>query len=334
MIKIAILRDRILPECPRDDEQDTAAQSKAVFQALSDLGHDPVESFFSLNLDGTIQTLRSIRPGLVFNLVEAVDGKGQMLYTAPTILDYLKLPYTGSRTEALFLTTNKLLTKKILNLSGISTPSWVSSERLWGNGHIQDAPFIIKSIWEHASIGLDDNSLVYAKSYQHLCDEIELRCRNHGVDYFAEDYIEGREFNISLLMGDCVPEVLPPAEIRFVDYPLNKAKIVTYSAKWQEGSFEYDHTTRCFNFANRDIPLLQRLAKIARGCWNIFGLRGYARLDFRVDQADKPWVLDVNANPCLAQDSGFIAAAKQAGLSFNQVIKRILKASSPFHEID
>ena len=332
-MKIAVLQDLILPECARIDEQDTAVQSKAVFQALSDLGHDPVESFFSFNLDGSIHTLQRIKPELVFNLVEAVDGKGQMLYTAPTILDYLKLPYTGSGTEALFLTTNKLLTKKMLRLSGISTPSWISFESLWGKDRFHDAPYIIKSIWEHASIGINDNSLIYAKSYQHLCNEIELRRKDHGVDYFAEDYIEGREFSISLLAGDCVPEVLPPAEIRFIDYPLNKAKIVTYSAKWQEGSFEYDHTTRCFNFANRDIPILQQLAKIARGCWNIFGLRGYARVDFRVDQADKPWVLDINANPSLAPDSGFIASAKQVGLSFNQIIKRILTASSLFHKI-
>ena len=333
MIKIVILQDQILSEQAPEDEHDTINQARAVFQALADLGYEPIDLFFSLDLNETIHTLRTINPALVFNLVESVNGKGQMIYTAPTILDYLQLPYTGSRTEALFLTSNKLLAKKMLRISGICTPSWVSSENLYRNECFHDAPFIIKSVWEHASKGLNDNSLIFAKSYQHLYHEMKLRRKDLDDDCFAEDYIDGREFTISLLAGDCVPEVLPSAEIQFIDYPPDKAKIITYKAKWQKGSFEYDHTSRCFDCANRDIPLRQQLAKIARGCWNIFGLRGFARVDFRIDQAGKPWVLDVNANPCLAPDSGFIAAANQAGLSFNQVIKRILKASSPFHGI-
>jgi len=333
MIKVVILQDRIFPEYAQEDELDTLAQAKAISQALADLGYEPIDLFFSLDLNETIHALKSIDPALVFNLVESVAGKGQMIYTAPTILDYLQLPYTGSRTEALFLTSNKLLAKKMLRISGIATPSWVSSQNLWGNGRSYDVPFIIKSVWNHASIGLNDDSLIYAKSYQHLCDEMELRRRDFGDDCFAEGYIDGREFTISLLAGDCVPEVLPLAEIEFIDYPPDKAKIITFKAKWQKGSFEYEHTCRCFSFANRDIPLRQQLAKIARGCWNIFGLRGFARVDFRVDHAGKPWVLDINANPCLAPDSGFIAAAKEAGLNFNQVIKRVLNASAPFHGI-
>lgn len=333
MIKIVILQDRILSEQSPEDEQDSINQAKAVSQALEDLGYEPIDLFFSLDLNETIDALRTINPALVFNLVESVDGKGQMIYTAPTILDYLQLPYTGSRTEALFLTSNKLLAKKMLRISGISTPSWVSFENTCQNEHFHDTPFIIKSVWDHASIGLNDNSLIYAKNHQHLCVEMELRRKDLGDDCFAEHYIDGREFCISLLAGDSGPEVLPLAEIQFVDYPPDKVKIITYKAKWQKGTFEYDHTTRCFNCANRDIPLRQQLVKIARGCWNIFGMRGFARVDFRIDHTGKPWVLDVNANPCLAPDSGLIAAANEAGLSFNQVIKRILKASSPFHGI-
>ena len=324
MKKVVILQDRISPECEQEDESDSIPRAKAISEALEDLGYEPINLFFSLNLNETIHALRSIDPFFVFNLVESVAGRGQMVHTAPMILDYLQLPYSGSRTEALFLSSNKLLAKKMLKISGIATPPWVTSQNLWGNGRSYAVPFVIKSVWNHGSLGLNDDSLIYVKNYQQLCDEMELRRKDLGRDCFAEDYVDGRKFIISLLAGDCVPEVLPLAEI----HPSDKVKRIKSKAKRHKGSFENDHICHCFNYANRDVPLRQQLAKIARGCWNIFGLRGCARIDVRVDHASKPWVLEVNANPCLAPGSGFIAAAKQAGLNFNQVIERILKAST------
>jgi len=122
--------------------------------------------------------------------------------------------------------------------------------------------------------------------------------------------------------------VLPVAEILFEDYPEEKLRVVGYRAKWQEGSFEYAHTPRSFDYTVEDEPMVQRLKAIAKECWRVFGLRGYARVDFRVDDAGEPWVLEVNANPCVAPESGFIAAAAQAGLSYNQVIQRIIEDST------
>jgi D-alanine-D-alanine ligase len=71
------------------------------------------------------------------------------------------------------------------------------------------------------------------------------------------------------------------------------------------------------------------LTEIARACWHLFGLRGYARVDFRVDQDGQPWVLEVNANPCISPDGGFVAAAAQVGLSLNDVVGRIIQDSVP-----
>jgi D-alanine-D-alanine ligase len=82
-------------------------------------------------------------------------------------------------------------------------------------------------------------------------------------------------------------------------------------------------------FPPADGPLLARLADLALQCWRIFELRGYARVDFRVDETGQPWVLEVNANPCLAPDSGFVATAEQAGCNFTQVVQRIIAASCP-----
>jgi len=127
--------------------------------------------------------------------------------------------------------------------------------------------------------------------------------------------------------------VLPHAEIRFIDYPSGKRKIVDFRAKWDEASFEYHHTIRCFDFLPEDKQLLEKLSALAKECWQVFGLGGYARVDFRVDNDGNPWVLEINANPCISPDSGFVAAAAMAGINYADFIARILKLqSSVCHE--
>ncbi|MDI6777008.1 MAG: hypothetical protein QMD03_07190 [Syntrophales bacterium] len=322
-VKTVVLHGEVSGEAGKD-EQDVLVQVEVVFQALSELGYDPVIVPLSLNLTEIIVRLQAIRPAFVFNLVESITGQGRLIYIAPAIMDFLKIPYTGSRTEAMFLTSHKLLAKKILRTTGIATPPWLSLDEIF-TGSLLEGPYIIKSVWEDASVGLDEDSVIFARSRDHLCQEMVSRLGNLGGDCFAEMFIEGREFNLSLLAGDNGPEVLPPTEIRFDGYPPNKNRVVGYRAKWDEDSFEYHHTPRCFDFPKKDEPLLRNLVELTRRCWHLFRLQGYARVDFRVDQADMPWVLEVNANPCLSPDSGFVAAAAQSGLEFNQIIERIIK---------
>jgi len=143
--------------------------------------------------------------------------------------------------------------------------------------------------------------------------------------YFIEEFIDGREFNISILAGKNGPQVMPPAEIRFLDYPANKPKVVGYTAKWKEDSFEYIHTQRTFEYNDNDTPLLKKLETICLQTWNTLGLRGYVRVDFRIDPDGNPLILEVNTNPCISPDSGFVAACKHAGLSNAQMIERIIE---------
>jgi len=156
-------------------------------------------------------------------------------------------------------------------------------------------------------------------------DLLKNRVNQCGGSWFAEKYINGREFNLSLLAGaDGSPHVLPPAEILFEGYNNGKPRIVGYRAKWNEDSYEYHHTPRSFNFPAFDESLLIRLKEMAIKCWHLFGLRGYARVDFRVDEKGKPFILEVNINPCLSPDAGYAAALAQAGISYTEAIERIL----------
>jgi D-alanine-D-alanine ligase len=321
-VRVAVLHGKVL-EGAGWDELDVFIQASAVSQALADLGYEPVILSLSLNIAETIDALLALEPAFVFNLVEAIEGRGNMIHIAPTLLDTLNIPYTGTQTEGIFLTSSKVTAKEILRAHGIATPNWFSSD----NRHsgLLEGRCIVKSAWEDASIGLDDNSVVPADDFSLLSKKIiNLRKRIGGV-CFAEVFIEGREINVSLLADETGVEVLPPAEILFEDYPTDKIKMLNYCSKWVEDSFEYQHTPRTFDFSIADENLLAELSDIAKQAWEVFNLRGYARVDFRVDQTGKPWVLEINANPCLSPEGGFTATAKQSGLSYNDIITRIIK---------
>ncbi len=323
-MKVVIIHDRMAEKGANPDQLDVLAQAKAVAQALEDLGHESMRLGLTMDFKAFKVQIERLRPDLVFNLVESVEGHGRLIHLAPTLLELLDIPYTGSPADALYETSNKLIAKKALVQAGIRTPATFLPD---GSGHRDPAPkgaYIIKSTWEHASIGIDDGSVLLVDDPQELFGEMERRRQGLGGTCFAETYIEGREFNLSLLASQDGPEVLPPAEIRFSEYPGGKWKIVDYRAKWDHASLEYAHTHRSFEFPEGDQPLLFGLATLAKECWELFGLRGYARVDFRVDKDNRPWVLEINANPCLSPDAGFVAAATQRGIDFTLIVERII----------
>jgi D-alanine-D-alanine ligase len=323
-MKIAILHGEVAKDAGLD-EKDVLVQVDFVSKGLAKLGHEPVAVPVSLNLAEAARTLVTLSPEIVFNLVESLVGKGGLIHVVPALLEALKIPYTGAGVEAMLLTSNKILAKKWLTFAGLPTPPWFTTTE--GHGDLSiSGPWLIKSVWEHASIGLDEDSVIQEADRGRLLAEMDARRDALGGVCLAEAFIDGREFNLSLLadMRESAPEVLPPAEIRFDAYPPGKVRIVGYRSKWEEGTFEFNHTPRSFTFPETDGPLLLRLKELALGCWKLFDLRGYARIDFRIDKEGRPWVLEVNANPCLSPDAGFLAATRHADLTFAEVLERII----------
>ncbi|HUL06976.1 MAG TPA: hypothetical protein VLV76_11630 [Candidatus Acidoferrum sp.] len=304
------------------DEQDVLVEVDTVQQALTALGFAPVAVPLTLDLEAVRQRLLHLRPAFVFNLVESVEGLGRLIHLAPALYESLGLPYTGAGSEAMYLTSNKPLAKRLLAAAGIATPEGVEPAAQGLPMPRFPGPYIVKSVWEHASIGIDESSVV--EDGRKLAAVARKRQRRYGGEWFAERFIDGREFNLSLLGGPDGVELLPPAEMLFVDYPAGKRRIVDYAAKWHAGSFEFCNTVRRFDFDESDRALLAQLEDIARTCWRLFGLRGYARVDCRVDGDGKPWVLEININPCLSPDAGFAAAAARRGLDLAAVLRRII----------
>jgi D-alanine-D-alanine ligase len=179
---------------------------------------------------------------------------------------------------------------------------------------------MIKPIWEDGSAGITDESVVEGDSY----DFQHSSGRTGQEGQFFEEYIEGREFNITMLAGPGGPQVMPAAEMLYVDYPEGKPRILNYASKWEPDSFEYTRTIRSFDLQSADRELVAQMSKISLNCWDLFEMRGYARVDFRVDQLNRPYVLEVNANPCISPDAGFVAACAEGGINYTSMIDRIL----------
>ena len=320
-MKVAILHSELAKDAGKD-ELDVLEQIKLVREALNKMGAASCTVPISLDIDQALDALKKSKADVVFNLVESLNGIGKFVFMAPAFLDHLQIPYTGGHTEAMFITTGKVLSKQMLKSFNLPTPAWQTDYDILHNGLQLDPPCIIKPVWEDASVGLDDDSVLDKKD--NVNRFIKEKIKRFG-DCFAEEYIHGREFNLSILGGQGgTVQLMPAAEIVFTDYPPGKPHIVGYQAKWHEDSFEYCNTVRNFDFPDSDKALLQKMAELAEQCWNIFNLRGYARVDFRIDSDNNPWILEINANPCIAPDSGFIAASQRAGLDNQTVIKRII----------
>ena len=117
---------------------------------------------------------------------------------------------------------------------------------------------------------------------------------------------------------------MPPAEMIFHNFGEEIPRIVDFRAKWIEDSFEYENTIREFPGVKLESNLRKSIEETALKCWHVFGLRGYARVDLRVDRDGIPFVIEVNANPCISPDSGLVAATMEAGLPMTEVLLRII----------
>jgi len=245
------------------------------------------------------------------------------------------LPWMGAVPHiAIPPVTEQVYAKKPLNISTapvISVAPETSAHRTPGTPVFTDPVeheriWIIKSLWEHASFGIDEDNVV-AGTRKMVADLLKQRASELGGACFAELFIDGREFNISLLGNGKSVLVMPPAEIIFKNSESNSPRIVGYKAKWVEDADEYQNTPRSFDFSEKDGELLKLLKKLSICCWNLFNLRGYARVDFRVDHNQKPKILEINANPCLSPDAGFVAALERGGISYDEAIAHILNES-------
>jgi len=284
--------------------------SKNLEQAGYAVRHLGVSTDPQVLLDG----LRDLRPDVIFNLFEGLPDQGTTEAFVAGLLEWSGVPFTGSPFATLSLARCKHLCKFLFQGVGLPTPEFfVVDEAPVPECRLQ-WPVIVKPAQEDASVGLDQGSVVTDQSA--LNDRVEFLLKNYGPPILVEEFIPGRELNVSVIEA---PELrtLPVSEVLFVENGPDYWPIVTYDAKWRPGSRDYEATPPKYP-ANVEPKLSERLGKIARKAYHLLGCRDYARCDFRVRPTGQPYLLEVNPNPDFCDLAGLAGSLNTCGLSHTQ----------------
>jgi D-alanine-D-alanine ligase len=282
------------------------------------------------NIDGDVKRLIQFielqKPDLIFNLCESLKGESLHEMHVAGIYELMNIPYTGAATLALGTCLHKVRTKEILLAHGIPTAHHViyTSLASYQTGSFPlKFPVIVKPAHEDASIGIMNASVVYEKPL--LQKQIDYILKTFDQPALVEEYIDGRELNVAII-GNKKPMVLPISEIDFSKLPDGYPKIVTYNAKWVKDTPEYDGTVGTCP-AKLDDQVEQQVREVALHAYHLMEIRDYARVDIRLDASNTPYVLEVNPNPDISCDAGFARSARTAGLTFDDMIVKIVETA-------
>ncbi len=293
---------------------------KAVHQASVELGHFVALVPLSPPLERVRDILKNLRVDLVFNLFEGFGGCPETEAMVADMLAELGFPHTGCPGPVLALALDKARTKELLIASGIRMSRYqiLSPENLY-TFHLT-YPCIIKPSGEHASHGLSGESMV--NDFASLEKQVIKVSRLFNGKAMVEEFLEGREFNTTVL-GNKDPAILTISEIVY-SLPPELPRILTFAAKWEEGSPYFTGTTVVCPAQVSD-DLHAELGRIALKVFGIMGCVGYARVDFRLDREGNPCVLEVNPNPDISPGSGAARQAEAAGMTYSQFVDKLLK---------
>lgn len=302
----------------------------SLLEALKSLGHRAN----ILGLRGELQVLRSaleeFRPDIVFNLMEEFDGVSIYDQNIVAYLELKKIPYTGCNPRGLVLARDKGLSKKILHYHRIPIPQFLVFPK---NQKIKKRiklkfPLIVKSLIEEASLGISQASVVYDQPC--LEERVAFIHNKICTDALVEEYIEGRELYVGAL-GNSRVRVFPVWELNLEKMPEKVPRIATRRVKW-DVSYQQKHSISSGPARDISQATQKKIETMVRRIYRHLGLSGYARIDFRMDKLGQVYVLEANPNPDLALVDAFSESASSAGLSYDELIGKIVKLGLGWHK--
>ncbi|HVE79141.1 MAG TPA: hypothetical protein VNA89_09785 [Gemmatimonadaceae bacterium] len=292
-----------------------------VVKCLREMGHDVYPLGVQEELLPIRNAVASYKPHVVFNLLEQFLGDALYDHAIVSFLELLRAPYTGCNPRGLVLSRGKALSKKLLAYHRLRVPAFAVFPR--GRAVRRSArlpfPLIVKSLTEHASLGIAKASLVHGDA--ELAERVRFIHEHVRTDAIAEQFIDGRELYVSVLGNERL-ETFPTWELVIEKAAADEPLIATEKVKHDLG-YQERRGVR-IGAAGLAADVERRLAHDAKRIYRILELSGYARIDFRLDAEGRAWFLDANPNPDITESEELASAAKAAGVPYAELLRRIV----------
>jgi D-alanine-D-alanine ligase len=315
------------PDSPEDrgSTSDLRLQVRNIARHLRRLAHSVTILPLADDLFSFQRRLRRVDPDVVFNLYDDVVHGALYDMRLAALVRMMGYAMTGCPALALGLTRYKFMAASVLAGAGVPiAPNTAILETVAAvDRHKWDFPIIVQPGQEHGGIGLDRTSVVTSKKA--LREKLREILRTYRQPALAQRFLPGREFNVGIIGGNRL-RLLPLAEVDYSRLPAGIVPILSYAAKWVETSEEYQYTTVTCP-AEVETELAERIGSVALQAFRAVGGRGYGRVDLRLDEANQPFVLEVNCNPCLDEGMGIARSADAAGIPFPQLLQLIIRAA-------
>lgn len=291
-------------------DQDTVKTAKAIVKNLK-VNHEV--SLFEVK-EANLKDLRKLKPDVFFNNAFGIGSISKSEVDLAEILEETGVPFTGSGSKAIALTTDKTATKKVVAAVGVPVP---------GNSKT-NFPLIVKPANEDCSLGINEKAVV--KNKKELEEQIKFLEKTYSEPVLVEEYIDGRELNVSVIGAGKNAEVLPISEIIFGPSYKNKPKVVDFAAKWEEKTDSFKETVGVCP-AKLPADVENYVKEVALKSFLATGCKNITRVDIRLSKDNIPYVLEVNANPGIGPDDGSTRSARAAGLSYPQFLEKIIQVA-------
>ena len=294
-----------------------------VISHLKAKGHEVMPLGLSDSLSELRRAIMDWKPDIVFNLLEEFDGIVTYDQHVVAFLELMHQPYTGCNPRGMLLSRDKVLSKQLLSYHRVPTPQFLVFPR-GKKPRVPKKlrfPMFVKSSTEDASLGIAHASVVTDE--HQLIERISFIHEQISSDALVEEYIEGRELYVGVTGNDRL-KVLPVWEMTFGSLPENLPAIATRKVKWDR-SYQQKYGITTAAAENLSDEIIARLEQLSKRIFRALHLTGYARMDFRLRADGALYVLEANANPNLSAAEDFAQSALTAGVSYDELLQRILK---------
>jgi len=295
----------------RSGERDVSLRSgQRVFDSLKSQGFNVI----SMDLeDDLISSLKREKVDVVYNILHGQFGEDG---TVQGLLEMAKIPYTGSKVLASALAMNKLAAKRVFQAVGVPTPRYeevdVYSDIKQEVEKIKKNipfPLVLKPTSEGSSLGV-----ILIKNGDGF-EEILAKSVAEYKDVFVEEFVAGQEVTVGIIGKNSDLQALPILEL------VSKNEFYDFEAKYTEGMTEFILPARLAE------PIYNKTQEIALAAHKALGCYGVSRVDILVNKDGQPYVNEVNSIPGMTDRSDLPAEAAHAGISFDQLVVKILESA-------